>query len=72
MPYLYCAPLSLSPCALHFQVLGGQMLDLWEERAREVQANGWYWEYTFISLDVSHEPSNSTVLCTTVVCVVLQ
>lgn len=35
------------------QVLDGQMLELWEERAKEVQANGWHWEYQFIDLQVS-------------------
>lgn len=29
------------------------MLDLWEDRAKEVQANGWHWEYQFIDLQVS-------------------
>jgi len=35
------------------QVLDGQMLELWDERAKEVQANGWHWEYQFIDLQVS-------------------
>lgn len=34
------------------QVLDGQMLELWEDRAKEVQANGWYWEYDFMNLNV--------------------
>eukprot|EP00270_Netrium_digitus_P009117 TRINITY_DN2766_c0_g3_i2.p1 TRINITY_DN2766_c0_g3~~TRINITY_DN2766_c0_g3_i2.p1 ORF type:complete len:278 (+),score=95.69 TRINITY_DN2766_c0_g3_i2:99-836(+) len=33
-------------------ILEGQMLHLWEERAREVKSHGWYWNYNFISMKI--------------------
>lgn len=28
------------------------MLDLWQQRAEDVAVHGWFWEYTFLSLQV--------------------
>ncbi|KAF6169458.1 hypothetical protein GIB67_004739 [Kingdonia uniflora] len=34
------------------EVLEGQMLKIWTDRAVEIAQHGWYWEYTLISLTV--------------------
>lgn len=34
------------------KVLDGQMLKSWSERAKDVQKNGWYWEYKLTNLNI--------------------
>ncbi|CAI5970610.1 unnamed protein product [Closterium sp. NIES-64] len=34
------------------EILEGPMLELWRNRAKEVENNGWFWEYSFLSLNV--------------------
>ncbi|GJP83115.1 hypothetical protein CLOP_g13317 [Closterium sp. NIES-67] len=34
------------------EILEGPMLELWRNRAKEVEGNGWFWEYSFLSLNV--------------------
>lgn len=34
------------------EVLDGQMLKSWSERAKDVQKNGWYWEYKLTNLNI--------------------
>lgn len=34
------------------EVLDGQMLKSWNERAKDVQKNGWYWEYKLTNLSI--------------------
>ncbi|CAI5990221.1 unnamed protein product [Closterium sp. NIES-64] len=33
------------------EILEGPMLELWRNRAKEVENNGWFWEYSFLSLN---------------------
>ncbi|KAF3777998.1 ACCUMULATION AND REPLICATION OF CHLOROPLASTS 6 protein [Nymphaea thermarum] len=34
------------------EVLDGQMLRIWRDRASEIAQNGWYWEYTLLGLTI--------------------
>jgi len=37
---------------LFVQVLEGEMLKSWTDRARNVKQNGWFWEYTLLGLTI--------------------
>lgn len=34
------------------QVLDGQMLKIWTDRATEIAQNGWFWDYTLLNLTI--------------------